>query len=132
MNLVDGGAGLLLYFCLFFVLHYTHTPTDKKAIAALSCIFYIDLIWQMSRAQVDIPNDIKSEDLSYQIIALSMEQEARVLLFYQAIVSKKLKNINIIVGGVRIMDLLPQRIVNDNDPTQQLYKSTVSPRNLSL
>ena len=82
----------------------------------------------MSRAQVDIPNDIKSEDLSYQIIALSMEQEARVLLFYQAIVSK-LKNV---VGGVRIMDLLPQRIVNDNDPTQQLYKSTVSPRNLSL
>ena len=79
----------------------------------------------MSRAQVDIPNDIKSEDLSYQIIALSMEQEARVLLFYQAIVSKKLKNIDIIVGGVRIMDLLPQRIVNDNDPTQQLYKSTV-------
>ena len=75
----------------------------------------------MSRAQVDIPNDIKSEDLSYQIIALSMEQEARVLLFYQAIVSK-LKNV---VGGVRIMDLLPQRIVNDNDPTQQLYKSTV-------
>ena len=80
----------------------------------------------MSRAQVDIPNDIKSEDLSYQIIELS--EQARVLLFYQAIVSK-LKNV---VGGVRIMDLLPQRIVNDNDPTQQLYKSTVSPRNLSL
>ena len=84
----------------------------------------------MSRARVDIPNDIKSGDLSYQIIELS--EQARVLLFYQAIVSKKLKNINIIVGGVRIMDLLPQRIVNDNDPTQQLYKSTVSPRNLSL
>ena len=80
----------------------------------------------MSRARVDIPNDIKSGDLSYQIIELS--EQARVLLFYQAIVSK-LKNV---VGGVRIMDLLPQRIVNDNDPTQQLYKSTVSPRNLSL
>ena len=73
----------------------------------------------MSRAWVDIPNDIKSGDLSYQIIELS--EQARVLLFYQAIVSK-LKNV---VGGVRIMDLLPQRIVNDNDPTQQLYKSTV-------
>ena len=73
----------------------------------------------MSRARVDIPNDIKSGDLSYQIIELS--EQARVLLFYQAIVSK-LKNV---VGGVRIMDLLPQRIVNDNDPTQQLYKSTV-------
>ena len=83
----------------------------------------------MSRAQVDIPNDIKSEDLSYQIIALS--EQARVLLFYQAIVSN-LKNVVVVVGGVRIMDLLPQRIVNDNDPTQQLYKSTVSPRNLSL
>ena len=76
----------------------------------------------MSRAQVDIPNDIKSEDLSYQIIALS--EQARVLLFYQAIVSN-LKNVVVVVGGVRIMDLLPQRIVNDNDPTQQLYKSTV-------
>ena len=73
----------------------------------------------MSRARVDIPNDIKSGDLSYQIIELS--EQARVLLFYQAIVSK-LKNV---VGGVRIMDLLPQRIVNDNDRTQQLYKSTV-------
>ena len=62
----------------------------------------------MSRARVDIPNDIKSGDLSYQIIELS--EQARVLLFYQAIVSK-LKNV---VGGVRIMDLLPQRIVNDN------------------
>ena len=77
----------------------------------------------MSRAQVDIPNDIKSEDLSYQIIALS--EQARVLLFYQAIVSNLKNVVVVVVGGVRIMDLLPQRIVNDNDPTQQLYKSTV-------
>ena len=77
----------------------------------------------MSRARVDIPNDIKSEDLSYQIIALS--EQARVLLFYQAIVSNLKNVVVVVVGGVRIMDLLPQRIVNDNDPTQQLYKSTV-------